>query len=1018
MDPVTTGIVPQALQLLAARGRLSAAQAATLPRVIIVGEGGSGKSTLLKQMLAGAAAAGKVPVWVPLAALPADGPLTVSAFIDYLVRQAQTGLGLEHVNRTFFETLARDGQVVVGFDALDESGSLARRQRVRGLIVEVAHEWARCHVYVTSRPEALHDTPLPMPAAGGVPKDENEFFGLEPMHFTRDDVAPFLRAAFEDGEQLAQVLLGRTGIEALIETPLTLTLVGLVARTSKGLPATRTPLFARVIDTVVETWEEAKGAASVADGLDRAQRLDVLRRLGWETQQAGGDELGARAASAALARPPDAMTPSRARTVINGMSRRNLLLRAETAGDGGVDVHSIRFAHPQFREYLAGACLAERFAFDATSAAADMAPHWLDSRWLEVLRFAVATLESEPPIRDAFLRAALAADDAYIDLLHRPQFLVARLLARVPGADATLVDGIVACLEKVAFDEPALRDEAAMALLALASHASALPAIERGARGEGFVRALADDERLRWRLRAIEALASARGAAAAITYLPAQHESEEHELELPALLRICELRARLGDRNGAQAMWRRCIDVRGPASRWHVAASMDKEGAGAVFNQWLLARVAADDVTVADARFAHERGLLPGDAPVWARLFERARTALEAMDPDEESAPEEVSDAVYAALEADVGVASPDGRALILAALRHRSLIWFVGPRAGKAMPEVAAEAVQRLAAYVLDERNLRLRSRAHDSRRNVALHALCEEPDDALAIPALLELLRRFDPGAYWAKEVADSLQRRGQVEAGLAALEPRLGLPPGIHDREPDQDAAARREAWQLARTLDVPRMARMLDARYRAGDPQGDAERLMRVWNVSGVAPVARDWFAILASDDSDQRAHSFLKTLTTHERDTGFTDEARHALYGSVFDDRDKSDRPARWTLADYERAFAHALDDGWFVDERDNEKRATTRELIRLLSSIATLADPAIVLRHADTWVQRCLADAVSSPDDKTSVLSDCLEALASRGLRDVRWMAPVASFARTLTPSARAGLVIWLNANA
>ncbi|HSW25692.1 MAG TPA: NACHT domain-containing protein, partial [Burkholderiaceae bacterium] len=290
------------LEVLARQGRLSAELVATLPRVLLVGEGGAGKSTLLKQLLARAAAAGNVPVWVSLAQLPVDAPLTIAVLLDHLVREAHARLGVGEVNRAFFESLVADGRLAIGFDALDECGSLPQRQRVRGLIEEVAREWKRCQVIVTSRPEALHDTPLPLvtPAA---PKDE-QFRGLTPRPFTRDDIAPFLRVAFDDGDKLAATLLNRTGIEALTATPLTLTLVGLVARTPKGLPATRTPLFARCLDTVCETWEAAKGAQPPPDGLDATQRLDVLRRLGWAAQAAGGDELDADAARAAIARSP------------------------------------------------------------------------------------------------------------------------------------------------------------------------------------------------------------------------------------------------------------------------------------------------------------------------------------------------------------------------------------------------------------------------------------------------------------------------------------------------------------------------------------------------------------------------------------------------------------------------------------------------------------------------------------------------------------------------------------------
>ena len=45
--------------------------------------------------------------------------------------------------------------LTIGYAALEECGPLVRRQRARGLIAEVAREWKRCQVFVTSRPEAL-----------------------------------------------------------------------------------------------------------------------------------------------------------------------------------------------------------------------------------------------------------------------------------------------------------------------------------------------------------------------------------------------------------------------------------------------------------------------------------------------------------------------------------------------------------------------------------------------------------------------------------------------------------------------------------------------------------------------------------------------------------------------------------------------------------------------------------------------------------------------------------------------
>lgn len=1015
LDGTLEILAAPAARFLAAQGKLPAMAAAALPRVVIVGEGGSGKSTILKQMLARAASGGRVPVWVSLASLPLDGPLTVATLIDFLVEQASARLGVDEANRAFFESLVREGAIAIGFDALDECGALARRQKVRGLIADVARQWERCQVFVTSRPEALRETPLPLVADESKPKND-EFLALAPVPFTRDDVAPFLRAAFEDGEKLAQQLLVRTGIEALLETPLTLTLVGLVARTAKGLPETRTPLFARCVDTVCETWEDAKGAQPPADGLDAAQRLDVLRRLGWEAQCAGGDVLSAREARTALARTAEFASPARTKTVVDGLARRNLLLRAETVA-GGNEVQSIRFAHPQFREYLAGAHFAEEITLDPKAAAGSIAPHWFDIGWLEVLRFAVVTLENEPALRDEMLRAAHAAADPYRDLLRRPDFLVARLLMRLYAADPKIVEAVAGTLEQVALNEPALRDEAARTLLALVPHRAALPMIRRFAEGSGAARAFPDDpqrsrdERMKafqWRVRALDALARAENAASALALLPA--------VPIPGLnatIEMAELRARLGDRKGALAAWKQQFDD-APDFRALIAASMDKAGEQSTFDDWLASKLAEGKAAIGDATLALERGIAADHAAVWTRLFAQATGALTAIDASEIFAPKEASDAVYAAVETDNEIVRqlPARRALLEAALGHPSLTWFVGGRIGRSFPELARAAIERLTRYVVDAQELPYEKRPDHSRLRNAVAAVCEEPDDALAVPALLELLRHFDPDERFSYAITNSLARRGHAAAGLQAIAPMLEIPPGVDDGHPD-DAIRRREmAWSMARRLAEAQALQMLDTRYRSGEPEADAQRLMTIWYVSGVAAQARAWFDAVARDG--ERGRRFLQALAAHERDTFFTDAARHALYGSVFDTGVEAPRP--WTLEDTARAFESAREHGSFIDERDNEVTATTNALLGLLSQIAGF-DRAVAQRHADAWIKRTLQSAGASKSDEEDELADRLRGLSSLGLAEASWIEPVVAVARGRAPAARIGLVEWLNAS-
>ena len=265
-------------------------------------------------------------------------------------------------------------------------------------------------------------------------------------------------------------------------------------------------------------------------------------------------------------------------------------------------------------------------------------------------------------------------------------------------------------------------------------------------------------------------------------------------------------------------------------------------------------------------------------------------------------------------------------------------------------------------------------------SRIGGAVQFVCDEPDDALAVPALRELLRHMDPYQSWATRVAESLARRGHGREGLEDLAPMLALPAGANGRRPDPELPRREMAWQLARELDWPATRMLLDAMYRRGEPQAAAERLMALWQVSGVATLARDWFAELAADEEGRK---FLRVLTTHERDTFFTDSARHALYGGVFDAGD-DDVPATRTLASYERAFESALAEGRFFDERDHKKDASARNLLKLLDDIAAAGDSAAALRHADAWVQRSLQDATLSPDEKAVRLAEQLRAGAPR----------------------------------
>jgi hypothetical protein len=996
--------------------------AARFPRVVIVGEGGAGKSTILKQMLAYAAQDGRVPVWVSLATLPANLPIAPPTLIEHLIEQARTHVGMKGIERAFFEALIEEGQLAIGFDALDECGSLSRQQRMRGLIVEVAREWKQCHVFVTSRPAALAATPLPMLGEKETLNADglcNYFISFAPVPFTRADIRPFLRNTFKDEDgKLADKVMALKGVDVLTEAPLPLTLVALVARDLQAMPATRTMLFERCVATLCETWDEAKAEHLLVDGLSVQQRVDALRRIGWAVQSADRAMIDAGAAAAVLAKPDVLGNPARAFTALNALAQRNMLLRPKIADGPSGKLLALGFAHPQFREYLAGAYLADRHAVDREALRSEMASRWLDNRWLEPIRFGVTTLEEQSAaLSDDLLGQIVSADDPYRDLLHRPELLVACLLASLKQAELEIVATVVATLEQVGCREPALRDISAELLLGLAHHEPGRAALTRFAKGEGLACAFvgdagyAQEQSLRWRLRAIEALAPVSGAASALALLPAPSSRN-------LMLEVAELRARLGDLEGARAQWRASLCEQASRAPALVAASMDRAGEGRTFDAWLT-MVPAERLSLEDLALAHERKVIGKDASAWVSHFERASAALSQLGEEVYIAPPEVSGPIYAALENGVGAASDAGRAFLRRALWHPALVWFVAPRVSKVIPEFAREAVASLVAYL--ETVGTAPGRPDWSRLNVAYRAVCDEPNDSIAVPALLRLLAlpAYASNPRWGRGrrdnllmVAESLRRRGQAAAGLEIVGPRLSLLLDGTDANLKERVAEQRADWRVASALDPEWTLRRVEACLGKPLRALDAERMDEVLAAVGATAIAPQLFKTLTPTGEDR---VLLERLAAQELDPEIAQRAR-ILLGGKEDVLTIAERDS-WTLPELERAVSDAIEQGIFQDVAGREVAATVHAIVDLLTTLSVLAGEATALRHADAWVER-LSEAVVQANGSIHDLADALALLTRLGLSKRTWLDAAARAAHARPPAEREPLVAWLSANA
>jgi hypothetical protein len=1032
--------------------------------LVIVGVGGAGKSSVLKQILvrtaesdtaglpffvpaAAESGTAKTPIFVPLTRLPPEGALTTARLVEHLSDQARTDLGFPEAGRDFFEKVLDEG-AVVGFDALDECGPVTRRQQVRDLIVDVARKWPKCRIVVTSRIDTFAITPLPLSSDSGE-QTTPSFTLYELAPFTRNDVAAFLKVAFDDPGPLAEEILEKTGIEALIQTPLTLTLLALVARGGGGLPSNRTDLFRSCVETVTGTWEEPKGRAS--DGLQPAQRVDVLQSLGWEAQRRGVDALTAHEGRSAISRFSELHSTSLAKNALDWLSRRSVLVRPELASGASTELRRLTFTHLQFREYLAGAYLADRLATDSQSTLREISGRWLDSTWLGVFRFAVGTLQEAPELIDATLEAAFSASDPWRDLLHRPEFLTAHLLVEVDDPDAARVGLVVQSLARLARDEPALREEAADTLLSLWRYPAAVSVIERWARGvevpesnlaldvsasdetsgnQDRVRSDARSVGFKWRLKAIHSLAKARGSEAALPIL-----AEMHSQDSDAELAIREAQARLGDFTGAVARLRDLFDASSP---YQLGAVVDQIGASSYLNAWISERLAAsNELDIHTAFLARSRGLLSDTGPQWTTLFERARFDLAKQDPANQYDSDDNFQAMVAAAVLCIDTPLPAARALLRESLRHRSHAWFAGPALITLDRGLADEVVRAMMVHLtnpepIDQRN--------DSLYNVMLRrVLCNDPDDALVVPSLLQLLSRLDiVGRSWVF-VAESLRRRGHADPALAVLRAQIDVPPGVDDHHRDDQGERRSRALSAADYMAPGSTRAWLDSLYRAsGDERANAQRLTSLWEVSGLgtlatrgvrrrpraansgsrveidaAPdvsrimdrgaVALQWFEGIAADDAGQ---AFLDVLAAHASATTFGKLAHLALTGRTLDEAAATRDGSPPTLAELESRIE------WLLDEAADSPRSN--QVLTILESIKEIGGPEAARGYSDRWLRSGLADGKAPDAEAAGTLAVRLMMLSSVDIRDPHWVDLAASVARHVAPAERIGLIAWI----
>ena len=422
--------------------------------IVILGDPGSGKTTHLKRLLLWALSkdhetiglpAGIIPVFLPLRELKSSN---IKNFIHHCMADA----GLE-MTREFTDRLLDHHPVLLLFDGLDEIQNTTLR-------VEAVRNISR---FMTGRSNLYAAVTCRFAGYTATARLDNEFMELHLRPLTRDQAQEFIRTWYRlvetaDNKDLSQArdLAGKKAndlienlssndfragrVFEMTRNPLLLTNICLVHRDGGRLPKTRGKLYKAAMDVLLEFWRGSRGV-EVRIGADLGRR--VLQPVAlWMHQK----ENRIRASADELA-PVLEEALEKVRWPY-GFARDFLrMVRDDTGLLTGWGSSTYGFMHLGFQEYLA-ACQIRSLSFEDDTVLAQLAEHWGQSWWQEVILLLVGL--EEPSRFKAFITQVVKlpafsndpdmAEHCLEDAAEIDWTPFLDLLAAAPGKDSQLWD--------------------------------------------------------------------------------------------------------------------------------------------------------------------------------------------------------------------------------------------------------------------------------------------------------------------------------------------------------------------------------------------------------------------------------------------------------------------------------------------------------------------------------------------------------------------------------------------------
>ncbi len=284
------------------------------PRLVVVGDPGAGKTTFLRYVALALAEgeqaarerlglAGEwLPIYLPLAAYNEELRKKRVSLEDYVLRYWDTrSFDRPGMDRLVARALEM-GQVLLLLDGLDEVGGRADRLAVARQV----EAWANSYgprgnrVTVTSRVVGYDEAPLARDFHAYTlspfgPEEIERFAGQWCVAYQRwaDPDQPekmALERGHNEAARLVAEIRADPRVESLASNPLLVTIIALIHYKGTRLPDHRVELYDLCIQTLVETWREARSEAGpVGKPLRVASEVKVLAPFAlWLQSQAPG----------------------------------------------------------------------------------------------------------------------------------------------------------------------------------------------------------------------------------------------------------------------------------------------------------------------------------------------------------------------------------------------------------------------------------------------------------------------------------------------------------------------------------------------------------------------------------------------------------------------------------------------------------------------------------------------------------------------------------------------------------